>query len=298
MISRTKEIVFEDVGHIYTHVETGSILRSVSAVYREFITPFDAQKISWFVAQKQLRLEISSTWQKGDPQPNDEAITARQVIILAEWDAKRDNAGSYGTAIHKVCEDIMNDTDVDKKYDNLKFQLQAEFGHYHKKLPEFIVYSLKYGVGGQIDNPLVRQRSDKSVIDIDDFKTNVEKGIVFDSTGEDKQTGKIKHYNQFMLSPIDYLEDCNYTHYCMQQSIYAYLVQLMFPTHKIGRITLTFIEEIETDDKFTYKLTRIPIPYLKMEAHAVLEAYNKKHPFKLSEKNSEIPETEYDEDDY
>lgn len=284
MIVRNNDIVFEPIKHTYTHVDTGLFLRSVSKVYREFIPEFEAEKISWFVAQKELRLEISPTWQKGDLQPSDKAILERQKVVLANWDKKRDNASGHGTNIHDICEMIMLGKDVDPVYGKLRIALEGLYGHYHKTFPEFIAYSMKWGVCGTPDLPLVRQRSDKSIIDIDDFKTNVEKGIVFDSTKLDKSSGKLKHYNRFMLDPVSHLEDCNYNHYALAESIYGVLLEDMFPTHKIGRISLTFIEEHINPHLNEYTITTIPIPYLKLEAIAVLDSFNKKYPFKSAKK--------------
>lgn len=280
MIERTNEVVLDDLTHTYTHTETGLILRPVSTVYGEFKPDFDSQNISWMMARKALRLLINPEWDKGDPEPAMEAILEKQKEILAEWDTKRDNSSDYGTEIHQVCEYIANGKQVDEKYSKLVFKMKALYGHYYKSLPELIVHSLKWGVAGTIDNPLVRQRSDKSLIDIDDYKTNTEKGIEFDSTKIDKNTLKLKHYNRFMLPPLDHLEDCNYNHYAMQQSIYGVLLERQFPPHKIGKITLTFIEEIEsTDYPHDYNVTTIPIPFLKLEAEAVLNAYCDKFPF-------------------
>lgn len=280
MIERNKDVEIDLASHTYTHVETGSILRSVSSVYSEYKPEFDSQNISWMMARKQLRNELVPGWLKGDIEPSEDSILEKQKVILKEWKNKRDNSANYGTDIHLICEDIQNGKDVDDYYHDLKFKLNAQFGHYHKILPEFIVHSLKWGVAGTIDNPMVRQRSDKSLIDIDDFKTNIEKGIVFDSIKCDKNTKKLKHYNRFMTGPLSHLEDCNYNHYVIAESIYGVLIEEMFPKHKIGRITLTFIKEIKDDNGIaTFELERIPVPYLKLEAIAVLNAYNEKYPF-------------------
>ena len=297
MIERSKQVVIDSLTHTYTHLETGLNLRSVSKVYGEFIEPFDSERISWMVARKGLRLELDPMWSKGGPEPSEAAILERQSIILGEWDDKARNASEYGTEIHSICENIMNDVQVDDKHHQLKMLLNAEYAHYHKKFPELIVHSLKWGVAGTVDNPLIRQRSDKSVIDIDDFKTNIEKGIVFDSI-KLLENHKLKHYNRFMLDPVEHLESCNYNHYAIQLSMYAVLIQDMFPTHKIGRLTLTFIKRSDNDNsRFTYEIERIPIPYLKHEAIAILNAYNKKYPFKRKVKVKKIEEA-FDPDDF
>ncbi len=294
MIERVNDVVIDHITHTYTHVETGSILRSVSSVYGEFIEPFDKENISWMMARKQLRNELVSGWVKGDIEPDENAIQERKQIILKQWDDKRDNAANYGTEIHFIAEDIQNGKEIDLKYHNLERLFKAEYGHYHKLLPEYLVHSMEYGVGGLIDNPMVRQRSSKSIIDIDDFKTNIAKGIVFDST-KLQANGKLKHYNRFMLGPLSHLEDCNYNHYAMQQSIYGFLLEKMFPEHKIGKITLTFIKILDEDAPILeYELTRIPIPYLKLEAEAVLKAYNKKYPFE----KTKIVKVNDDPDDF
>ena len=83
-----------------------------------------------------------------------------------------------------------------------------------------------------------------------------------------------------MLDPVSHLEDCNQINYVIQLSIYAVLLLSMFPKHKIGKLTITFIKEkVLNSPKFGFEIKRIPVPFMKYEAIAILDAYNKKYPF-------------------
>jgi ATP-dependent exoDNAse (exonuclease V) beta subunit len=77
--------------------------------------------------------------------------------------------------------------------------------------PEAIVWNDDVMLSGQIDKLYIETIKDKRFIDIDDYKTNK----------------KIATTNFFgkMLPPLDHLDCCNYHHYRLQISTYAWLLE-------------------------------------------------------------------------
>jgi len=101
-------------------------------------------------------------------------------------------------------------------------------------------------------------------MDFYDYKTNLSQGIRYDSIGWNKNP--IKHYNRFMFSPLNHLEDCNYNKYAMQLSSYAYMAEITYGV-KVGKLFIIFIWLDGT--KYKYKF--IPVPYMRMEAAAIFQ---------------------------
>jgi len=66
-----------------------------------------------------------------------------------------------------------------------------------------------------------------------------------------------------MLPPFDHLEDCNYIHYSLQLSMYAFMSQLTWGC-RIGKLAILYIDN-------DLKLNIYPIPYMRLEAKLLLE---------------------------
>ena len=78
--------------------------------------------------------------------------------------------------------------------------------------PELIIWNDKVKIAGQSDLVFIETVGDKRYIDLSDYKTN----------------GKIDTYNFMkhkMLDPLSHLMDCNYNHYRLQLSCYAWLLE-------------------------------------------------------------------------
>lgn len=256
-------IHFDEDPHTYTGKDRMNY-ESVSRVIRHVKEPFDTERISYFVARKELRQDLETF------EVEERLIKIRQEEIKMEWKRKAEDAANYGTNIHKYLEDYFNGKKVDKRSKLYPLALALREYYlsigYHAAINEAILYSREHLVAGTTDRVHLRTRN-ASVLDFFDYKTNIEKGIVFDSAKREENV-LIKHYNRYLLSPLEHLEACNYTEYALQLSIYALMATLTYGC-KIGRLVILFI-----DKDYTFK--PIPVPFMKYEAEKMLQLNNEK----------------------
>lgn len=71
-----------------------------------------------------------------------------------------------------------------------------------------------------------------------------------------------------MLYPLNTLEDCNYWHYALQLSTYAWMIQMIDPEYVIKDLILVHFDH--NDNQTIYHL-----PYLKKEVESMLRFYKK-----------------------
>ena len=231
-------VVFDPGPHTYTNSD-GREFRSVSRILNSIEIPFDAQAVS---------LAMS----KGDKR--------RQAQLLAEWKKKGQDSLDKGNFIHDNLEEYHKLGTCDEKLKDVVEQIKPLYSKYYRVYSEVMLSDQEYAVAGQTDLVVQRQRSDKSLFDFYDYKTNQSKGIEFDSIRRKKDPWQ--HYNKFFLPPLDHLEDCNYTRYSLQLSIYAYLAQRQYGIN-IGRLALIFIDN-------DLQVQIHPVAYLRFEAEALL----------------------------
>ena len=241
-------IKFEEEKHQYFDPE-GNEYTSVSRVLGEVKAPFERNAISIAVAKR-------------------DGLT--QEAVLADWDAKRDSAAEWGTKVHNGLESWFKDrvlTIEDPSFQKALAYLDTLFGDYHMCMEEYLLHSKAHHVAGTADKVCFRQRSQSPVVDYWDYKTNEAKGITYDSIGVDKKTGRPKHYNRYMQKPVAHLEDCLFSQYSLQLSIYALLGEIE-NGWKPGKLAIVFIDKL-------YHCTIIPVPYMRAEALAILDLYKK-----------------------
>lgn len=300
MIKLDNRVVLNPINHIYTDTKTGANPISVSKFFEAFKEPFDRENISWAIARKQLRLAVDSDWYKKyskakpGPEPTEEAIKKEKQKVLDEWDRKLKNSQNIGTHLHSIAESILKKESVPPYYKGLKDLLLTHFNQYHSNFSEIILHSEKDGIAGTADDISIRQRSLKSLADICDFKTNVEKGIVFDSI-KLFDSGKLKHYNRMYEGPISHIEDCNFNEYSIKISIYAYMLEKYYD-FKIGKLFILFIKDnnnIKKDTIGDFEVTYHPVIYMKYTVLAMIEYYKTKFGNQLPKKKVSI-----DLDDY
>ena len=240
-------------------------LTSVSKMLSSYEEEFDAPGISFFMARNDLRK--ATGWKtKGDPEPGDGDIAIRQAEILAEWDARRDEASDHGNKVHNMFDKFLTKGEV--IYPGTKTflqQVKREYEELYKEYAcELMMCDPQSGVAGITDWAGLRNCKER-IIDIDDFKTNLFKGIVFDSIS--RKEGKIKHYNRYLKSPLEHLEQCNYIRYALQLSSYGYMLEQQFQA-RIGRLRIFWIEFNAETELIEYS-GFIPIPYLRNEVKAI-----------------------------
>lgn len=253
MLGLQEHITFKSDTHQYFD-PAGEEYKSVSRILDIVKPEFDRAGISANMARVKAKEEGIS-------------VDKAQEIILAQWDQNRDSAADHGTFIHDNLEDYLNTGQCDSKIIPVGKRIIQFLSPYYKYFPEAIIYSGEHKVSGTADLPVQRTRTKKGVWDFYDYKTNQKKGIQFDSIK--REGGKIiKHYNRFLREPLTHLEDCNYNHYCLQLALYAYMAEITFDV-KPGRLGIIFIDQ-------RLKIRMHNVPYMRMEAKALLDYYKEK----------------------
>lgn len=234
----------------------------VTKVLKLLQIPFDREGISMKMAFKQ--------------RIGDESQEEAQRRILKSWDDISDETSGHGNKLHLIGENFIKYGQIDKEYPMLMQGLKTLVSSYYKFVSEDIIYLHNLELAGRSDIKAYRQKGKNSIVDYYDFKTNIRKGIVYDSVS--RKDGVIKHYNKKLLPPLDHLEDCNYIIYCLQLSVYA-LMDEMERGITPGKMAILFMKEVNLLEKMEYKkdyvLKYIPVPYMKLEAMAVIEHYRK-----------------------
>ena len=185
------------------------------------------------LASKKFNKELLSTY---DISEND--FNKAQQDILDEWDKKNREACERGTKIHADLENsfyaggknvTLKKFGIGGKFECRKdySDLDLEYGVY----PEYLIYResddgiLK--LAGQIDC-IVKSGNDIILID---HKTNAKIDLKSGYNTQTKSTVKMKY-------PLNNLDDCNFQHYTMQLSTYAWMLQKINPNFVIKDLIL------------------------------------------------------------
>ena len=242
------EIVYQDETHQYFN-QAGEEYKSVTRALDGIKIPFDSARMSSIMAGK-YAVE------------HDITESEAQQAILATWAGKKDRSIDKGNYVHDSFEKYTLNGTYDKEMtESVAFLKKILLEHY-RFYPEVIIHSHKYKMAGRTDLALMRQKSKNPVFDFYDYKSNIEKGIQFDSIS--RKDNPVKHYNRFLLPPFEYLEDCNYTIYSMQLSIYAFMAMDSDPNIRIGRLGIIFVDN-------DFKPSMIPVPFMYQEAKMICE---------------------------
>jgi len=180
----------------------------------------------------------------------------------AEWKQKGKDAADHGTRIHNALELYSETGQVLKENEDLLPAIKSilgEYSDYNKTYDEICLYNEEYRIAGTADKICALSNRKDCMVDISDFKTNISKGIQFYSD-----------YNKRLFEPFDHLQDCNYTKYSFQLSIYAYFFEQL-----TGRkVRQLYIHFIPPDNMLNHR--KIPVLYLKNDVKLLLETYKKK----------------------
>lgn len=190
-----------------------------------------------------------------------------------QWARISKTACDRGTKFHQLKEDALyngafwiNDQGIEVPVINQTLELLKRPGSHYPitdsmpdgVYPEMLLWSHPVEIAGTADWVYFEGR----YFDINDWKTNK----VIKTEG---------FQGQCMLGPLDHLQDCNYTHYCLQISLYAYMLEQAGRTAR----SLSFThfpawvnpatgrpEHPDQDSAVSY-----PVAYLKEEIQAILE---------------------------
>lgn len=277
----TKDVVYSDEAHVYIDKTDQQKYVSVTTLIGKYENPFDVFFWSSYKTCEKLMSEetfhvLKETLLATKRWTDDmiEKLHLDPIIfdktrkeIQKGYDDERNKSCERGTKIHSNFEEMYY---TSEKQDLKKFGLGGVFtckkGYYELDLekgvyPEFLV-SLKsfdgiLRVAGQIDL-LIKDGND---IIIADYKTNkeIKKHSYFD---------KNKFSRIMMKYPLNNIEDCNFYHYSLQLSTYAYLLQQIKPELNIKKLMLIHIDH---DDK----ITEYTVDYLKNDVERMLKHYKK-----------------------
>jgi hypothetical protein len=209
-------------------------------------------------------------------------LTPKEIIAI--WDQSNAVAIDLGTWYHNQRETDMvshdtigrlgRDISIVKPIEQDGVKLAPDQNLVEGIYPEHIVYLKSAGICGQAD----RVEVIGNTIDLYDYKTNKEIKLNAYTNWEG--------VTEKMLLPINHLDDCNYTHYSLQLSIYMYIMLKHNPNLKPGKIMLEhIIFKKEGEDKYgnpiyakdqdgnfiVDKIVPYTLPYLKKEVIGIIK---------------------------
>lgn len=283
-------VAYNDEAHSYWNVNDNEKYISVTTLIHKFVQPFDRDfwsaykaleklipKDSWAIEKKSLLAskrfdkEILTLY---DISEND--FNREQQGILDAWDEKTRLSCERGTKIHAELENALYKAGANvslKKYGiGGKFECRKDYTELdlpYGVYPEYLISRQSddgiLRIAGQIDL-LVKNGND---IIICDYKTNEKIDMKAGFNTQTKSSAK-------MLYPLNNLDDCNYYHYTLQLSTYAWMIQKLNPDFKIKDLILIHYDH-------SGNVTQYHLDYLKDEVERML-AFHKKQTIKDKQK--------------
>lgn len=183
----------------------------------------------------------------------------------AEWKKKNDDSLVRGTKFHEDIEKkrlaqktkILECGNTVHYYSYNKGLENTEFGKNKiEGIPELRLYNHKYKIAGTTDDPVFYPNKK---VKINDFKTNREI--------------KLKNAWGKMLYPLHKLDDCNFSHYNIQLSLYGWMLE-QFGYEVVG---LSIEHYLFNEEGKAIGCIPYPMKYLKKEVEALLEHYEFNH---------------------
>ena len=276
-------IAFEEEAHIYYDVtQPDQKFISVTTLIHSFTQPFDKEfwsaykaleklltKDAWAIEKKSLlntKKFDKVLLELHDISEND--FNKEQQAILDAWDEENRKSCERGTKIHADLENSFykkgKNIDISKYQIGGTFECRKDYNKLDLEngiYPEYLISRVspdgKLRIAGQID--LLVKKGNKIIIG--DWKTN--KKIETKSFFNNKTKTSTK-----MKFPLNNLDDCNYYHYALQLSTYAWMIQKLNPEFEIEDLVLVHFDH---DDNMTV----YHLPYLKDEVVKMLAFYKK-----------------------
>lgn len=276
-------IGFNDESHIYFDINNpDDRYISVTTLIHSFTQPFDKEfwsvyksleklipKDSWAIEKKSLlntKRFDKSILEVYNISEND--FNKVQQDLLDSWDEENRKSCERGTKIHSEIENSFykNPKDISLQKFGIggKFEckkdyseLDLEYGVY----PEYLIYNktsdnvLK--LAGQVDLIV----KDGYYITIIDHKTNKKIDLKGGFNTQTKSAAKMRY-------PLNNLDDCNYNHYQLQLSTYAWMLQKLNPKFVIKDLILNHYDHNGNN-------TLYHCDYLKSDVERMLVYYKK-----------------------
>ena len=292
-------VAFNDEAHAYWNVNDSSIKYiSVTTLIEKYVPKFDKEFVSRYKALERLipaeswKKEKGSIW-KSHKIPNgilevynisEEDLNKTQQDILDEWQQINRESCERGTKIHAMLENSFyeggNNVSLSKFGIGGKFQckkdyseLNLEYGVY----PEYLIYydnpKLDIHIAGQIDL-LIKDGND---ILIGDHKTNRKLDFKSFFNSSTRSSEKMKY-------PLTGLDNCNFNHYQLQLSLYAWMINKINPDFNIKRLFINHYDHEGNNNIYE-------VQYLKADVEKMLAHYAKQQ--KLEKQKAKYARIEY-----
>ena len=293
------DVGFLEGPHRYENLKDPSIqYTSVTTMIEKYGKPFDKEFVSKYKALERIipapewKKEKGGIW-KSHKIPkeflevyniSEEELNKVQQEILDEWAETNRIACERGTKIHSKLENSFYDAGSNitlKKFGiGGKFtckknynDLDLEYGLY----PEYLIYydnqKLGLHIAGQIDL-IVKNGNDIWIID---HKTNAKIDLKGFYNSSIRSTDK-------MLYPLTHLDECNYNHYQLQLSTYAWMLQKINPEFEIKDLILNHYDH-------EGKNTLYHCTYLKEDVEKMLKHFAKQQ--KLAQQKKKYERIQY-----
>ena len=291
-------VAFENESHTYWNVEDNKQYISVTTLIHRYTQEFDKNfwsaykalekllsKESWAIEKKSLlntkkfNKEILNIYNISELEFN-----KAQQGILDAWDEENRKSCERGTKIHSDIENSFynhpKDISLQKFGLGGKFEckkdyseLDLEYGVYPEYLISIESKDKVLRLAGQIDL-IIKQDNEITIVD---HKTNKKIDLKSGFDTNTKASAKMKY-------PLNNLMDCNYYHYSLQLSTYAWMLQKLHPEFVIKDLILNHYDHNE-------KNTLYHCDYLKDDVERMLKHYRKE--LILKEKRDKRKEIEY-----
>ena len=199
---KEKLVFFDEAEHKYTDKD-GNRLISGTQLIHHFSNPFDPDG----EITRKYALKHGKTVEE----------------VIADWTQINRISCEYGTAVHLELEWFINTGEIrESEHKHIVVQF-SEIPFIGRLFSEVMVYSMEDMIAGTVD---IIEKLPNNTINILDFKTN-------------KELKKTDFWGNTMLHGLWYLPDCNFSHYQLQLSMYAYMCELK--GLKIGKLTVLYI---------------------------------------------------------
>jgi hypothetical protein len=292
-------VLFDEPSHSYT-TKKGRQYISATTLIGRYKPPFDADYWSTYKGIERTITEVLnfSGWVKfkkadggfktvierffrsesegGASDEEKEMATTAKKAVLEEWDYERNVACRNGTAFHKSKEkewldeekhEVLGKTmDIGKAFSSQGTPIELDLlkdGVYS----EITLWNNFYEVAGQADIAIVETIDGIRYVDIDDYKTN--KKI----STESYQNPRTKQ-RDMMFRPLGSLMDCNFQHYELQMSLYAYMFECY--GYVVRSLNFRHYNNEGTKESPKFEFNRnFPLTYRKKEIVKMLNHYDK-----------------------
>ena len=225
-----------------------------AAIAQKYIDKRTSKQIVEEISSK-YNIPISVVYEKF----KNEGINSKTVMYF--WDLEKNRACNDGSNFHNEQEeeDIKNNNAIANHETDAIYDLSTlNDGIY----TELMIWDDEYLICGKSDKVIIStdEKNLNPYISIKDYKTNKELKINYNFIN--KNTGE-PVVNKYMLEPISHLVDCNYIHYTLQLSLYAYMLERK--GFKVKDLELLHTPNYDKNNMKSYQL-----PYMREEIIAML----------------------------